>query len=996
MPRLLLVFLLSIPPALLLVAQPKPAKETPTVIVAEGERFTPRDEKGWRVTHQDDSYGSHSYGGMWMTHGGCLGAPTDSAGSVAVQAVTIPAAGKYRVWSKYQAPPYFNYLHRVEVRQGGKVKFSHDYGKKGTPRLWSFSGVSDELWWPWGVDHDTAEAPTTLVDLAAGPAEIVLTTLANPKPGGDRFIDFVLLTTNPADNYVGFKPYAVGTPFANEALAATKLFLRFKHGDRPLQLALNRGGHFQPNYGGASMKVPATGPLAPNTWSDWTDIGPFCRLVHDEGITANFQGGSISVEVSRDAAGKDLVGQFTLHPNEAFVVPIDVTWDRKAVVKPSRVWAEEILAASKGWRTADAGKQARLLRFYGAFAGSEGWVTNLKNRLGYNTELPATLPALRPDNVAQHYGSIPAIEQLSARLKGADRERLHVVSFGDEIGLGQINFKDPANQAKFQAWLRQRGVTAKDLGLPIEKATLTGSGEGRLGWYSNLFNEHERFGDFRKMTATVEQKFGPKVLTGANYSPHHLALCYGPVYQWVDLFKARGMSMIWAEDYIFSVPEVPQMISFMFAQMRCGAKYHNLPIHFYVMPHSPGQLAGFLRRNMLFAAGAGAKHIDSFWVGPEEKFTENYVRWGATDTWQALHESIHDTTAVEDLLVNGKTRPAKVAVITGKANDFHESRLMVEKKDDPFTRQCQNAPAKVNQILCRKEQQMLYLALRHTQHAVDVITEDDIAERNDLAQYGVVYFAGEWVDTRILPKLRAWVEAGGVLVATGGLGHRNEFNEAERGLLDLLGLTSVTTSKNLAVVRTLLELPLTEAIDTLTIDGGQVPAIGMKQVLTAGPNAKVVATWKDGKPAATVRELGKGKAIAIGTLAGLSYYRTALKTIPWARGGRHTVYNPTDFSEPATKLVRLGITGTTLIPDVECSVAGVEAILREKADGKSVLTLVNWTDTPQKNLTLRVRTPAKLTFRSLSGKPIKAGEYRDGVQVLNVDLDEADYLVGSR
>src|SRR4030095_14061332 len=118
--------------------------------------------------HQDESYGSHTYGGMWMTHGGCRLAPADSKGSVAEKKITVTAAGKYRVWSKYQAPPYFNYLHKLEVLQDGKVVFEHVYGKKGTDRLWSFSGVSDELWWPWGVDHDAAEAPKTLADLAAG------------------------------------------------------------------------------------------------------------------------------------------------------------------------------------------------------------------------------------------------------------------------------------------------------------------------------------------------------------------------------------------------------------------------------------------------------------------------------------------------------------------------------------------------------------------------------------------------------------------------------------------------------------------------------------------------------------------------------------------------------------------------------------------------------------------------------------------------------------
>jgi hypothetical protein len=141
----------------------------------------------------------------------------------------MPKAGRYRVWSKYQAPPYFNYLHQIDLVQNGKTVSSSVYGKVRTPRLWSFSAASDELWWPWGVDHDAAEAPRQLVELAAGPAEVRLRTVANVEPAGDHFVDFVLLTTNPADDYQGYKPYAVGTPFAMEALAATRLYMRFRN-----------------------------------------------------------------------------------------------------------------------------------------------------------------------------------------------------------------------------------------------------------------------------------------------------------------------------------------------------------------------------------------------------------------------------------------------------------------------------------------------------------------------------------------------------------------------------------------------------------------------------------------------------------------------------------------------------------------------------------------------------------------------------------------------
>ena len=79
----------------------------PNVIVAEGEKFTPQDEGGWKRLRQDDTWASHSYGAMWVTHGALLGAPATSAGSVATHTVNVPAAGQYRVWSKYQSRPYF-------------------------------------------------------------------------------------------------------------------------------------------------------------------------------------------------------------------------------------------------------------------------------------------------------------------------------------------------------------------------------------------------------------------------------------------------------------------------------------------------------------------------------------------------------------------------------------------------------------------------------------------------------------------------------------------------------------------------------------------------------------------------------------------------------------------------------------------------------------------------------------------------------------------------
>ncbi|MGE3804680.1 MAG: beta-galactosidase trimerization domain-containing protein, partial [Gemmataceae bacterium] len=796
--------------------------------------------------------------------------------------------------------------------------------------------------------------------------------------------------TNLADDYDGFKPYKVGTPFANEAIAATKLYMRFKNtSDKPAQLVVARSGHFQPQYGGATAKYPEQ-PVAPGQWSAWFNIGPFCRLVHDEGLRVSLSGAkTLAVQVARDAAGKDLVGDLTIESGDTLVIPIDITWKKDARVKTSKQLAGELVALSKSWRKANGGKKPQEILWYGAFSGNEDWVNDLKDALGYNTLLPDKYAHAPCDGLHAHTGSPQQIRAFAEKL--ADKKSFRVLSFGDEIGLGRVNFKDPKVQARFRDWLKARKVTQAELGVDPASAVPSFDGAARLVWYSTLFNEDERFASYRQMTELAKELIGPHVLTGANFSPHHLALYYGPVYQWVDLFKQGGMSLFWAEDYIFSVPEVPQIISWQFAQMRCGVKYKQQPIHFYVMPHAPGQEPGYLRRNLLLSVGYGARHINNFWVGPEDRFTENYVAWGYPDNFRALSEAIFDSAEAESLQVGGKVRPARVAVLLSKATDFNEARLLVDKSDDVFGRRCKNAPAKMNQILCRKEQQMLYLALRQAQYAVDLITEDDIVD-GILKDYDVLYFAGEWLDNRTLKNLDAWIQAGGTFYACAGVGHLNQFNEPEAATLELLGLKATKLKKDGAVVRTLLELPLWPTSDTITVDGQKVPAIAMRQELTPS-TAKVLGTWADGTAAVTMRELGKGRAFAVGTLPGNIYMKSGLKPVPFARGGRTNLYNPSGFDTAATKLVRLGLDASKVEPAVTTSQPLVEAVLIDHPKG-TLLTLVNWTDQPIKGLEVSVKLPAApKSVRSVALQKELGAKYAEGKLSFKLDLEEADFIL---
>ncbi len=968
-----------------------PIYAQPEIIVAEGEAFHSKDDKGWKVTHQNDSYGSHTYGGMWMTHGGCLGAPANSVGSVAIQKIQVTKANKYRVWSKYQAPPYFHYLHQIDIFQNGKKVFSHLYGKNGTDRLWSFSGVSDELWWPWGVDHDAAEAPKKMVALQKGPAEIHLRTVANGTPGGNRYVDCIILTTEPKDTYQGFKPYKVGSPFSFEALAATRLYLRFKNAsDQAAQLTVRRTGHFQPQYGGASTKIPEN-PVPAGQWSSWVNIGPFCRLVHDEGLFLSLPGAEkIAVQFSRDAQGKDICGDFTIRNGQAASVPLEITWKQDAVVRPSEQHAREIIAASKKWRRANKGKKPKKILFYGAFRGKEDWIPELKAALGYNTLLPGQYHPVHRDQMHTHANNEQQIRAVAKRYP--DKSKFRIMSFGDEISLGRINYQSPELNQEFRTWLQQQKISRKELGVDPAKATLAKSGNPRLVWYSAKFNEEQRFAAYRAKTEFTKKLMGEAVLTGANFSPHHGVLYYGSLYQWVDLFKHKGMSMYWTEDYIFSVPEVPQIISFQLAQVRCGARYHNIPIHYYAMPHAPGQEPEYLRRNIFAAVGNGAAHIDNFWVAPAENFTENYVSWSYRDTFRTLSEAIYDTAAAEVIQHGGKVRKSRIALITGRATDFNESHLQIDKNQDPFARRCKNAPAKINQNLCRKEQQMLYLALQQYHYPAELITEEDIVEGGALKNYDVVYFAGEWIDTRAVKKLDAWVKQGGILYASAGIGHRNQFGEPNPQMLNLLGLKNAPLRKNLVRTRTLLELPLAQPIDTFSLAKTTIPAMGMRQELSP-TSAKVLGEWQTGGGAVTIHTLGKGKAIAIGTCPGITWMKTGVKPVPFARGGRTNSYNPEDFSPATKELVLLGVNAGPDRNKPHCNVPGVELIVLDSQKG-TLVTAINWTNRRQKDLQIIVpMAKAPKQVRSVCRQKTLPSRFEKGNLHFSLDLEDADYIL---
>src|SRR5262249_40416863 len=143
---------------------------------------------------------------------------------------------------------------------------------------------------------------------------------------------------------------------------------------------------------------------------------------------------------------------------------------------------------------------------------------------------------------------------------------------------------------------------------------------------------------------------------------------------------------------------------YLLTALRCGAKYHDDPIHWYVMPHFPGNTPDDLRRAWYTALGHGAKQLDFFCATPlSVAYTENYVTSEAKETWRTSHDLVHETGQMEHVVFPAKVREAEVGMLISFAQDVWET--------DPAY---------------NHERKCLYLALRQMGFAVDFITEADI------------------------------------------------------------------------------------------------------------------------------------------------------------------------------------------------------------------------------------------------------------------------------
>src|SRR5688572_8864728 len=269
------------------------------------EGFTPKWTAGqWgRDLHQN-----MIFGGSWASR--MAAAVIDGGeGELAVhQDVTVPKAGRYKVWAKYECPPFFNYPFGIKVEKlgagrqvEGAALLDKFYGLRESAKHFSFNDklITGDLYWSWGVDHDAAEGYE--VDLPEGQVRVTLYKAPGPQGGpvGARSVDAILITSRISELS---SPEYPRFPLLDELQQANHVYLRFKNtGSEPIVIAYDHWNHRADHYyhidprlaalvrfydasgtliaddKGAPRSSPTgqwTDPIPPGQTSPWVDIGP--------------------------------------------------------------------------------------------------------------------------------------------------------------------------------------------------------------------------------------------------------------------------------------------------------------------------------------------------------------------------------------------------------------------------------------------------------------------------------------------------------------------------------------------------------------------------------------------------------------------------------------------------------------------------------------------------------------------------------------------------
>ena len=1002
------------------------------------------------------NYMVDSIGASHVSGESLLFARAEDIGARAILDGSVPKAGQYRLLARYEYPSKDLHARiAVVVEQSGRAPARVELGAPGATRGWYFN-LEDGPWHeqPHGVEGLVVEGGT--LDLVAGSARFALEVLPGSEPGANRCLDLLMLTSDLEDTFKtrGTRAYPILDEIG--VAAAGRVFMRITNpadsGESfhvEGKYTVNRVPWTFPGFAidKTGLVRGNTRPqrLEPGEQTPWVDVS--CRDTTHDGHLAltqinNSQNRRVTLMVELASAPEDAALLRAIEYREDVGNRLLVNLPPYPAKAPSSIeTGEETLARIVGALEASpppvgtvpvrtlvyAGlgdeaernltSQTRIYQLYRRLFMLLG--PNAFNRLGAGG-LPVEVQALKEEGrtvgkfqLLGDYRWYPSEENIAKAKRELDAVQgqpyLRGFSYGDEVSLSAWSPKDGRDDG-LRAMLQQKGFQPEDV-MPADDAASVTRRPLDQRWRRIRFVDDEE--DARKtprlyvesrryiVAATLErlaaasaklkEAFGNEIVYGPNFSPH--PFFWPELALFVQAFRRGAINRATHSDYWWQVGELgPQMSGFLLDVFRAGLRDRPGVIQAYAMPHSPGTTDADFRRSVVTSIAHGAKALDYFQVTPEQANTENYIRHDDLSRYKTVRDVTYELGAVDDLIADGKLRPATVGIVLSESTDLWDrvtpgaaEGLKPDDADD-FPSTAYNT-----------ERKCLWTALRHAQVPVDVVVEDDLID-GSAARYRVLYLAADRLSRSAQIGLAAWVRDGGTLISMAGGGFKDEYNEPNPTLLPVYGLRDETLEKVTTFVRPRIELPRLRPLDTIAtrVNGEEivVPALAFKQKLDALPTTEVLARYADGSPAATSNRFARGQAILWGTLLGASYVQSGFPDpLPPPDRGPFT---HTPLSEFRTDLRSL-ITGPALPfarRGAESSEPLVESGLLE-TERAVLVPLACLLDGPkQVDLTVHDVGPATRVW-SVRGGPLPLTQLGNAVKT-SLTLDPTDFVVVER
>ena len=343
---------------------------------------------------------------------------------------------------------------------------------------------------------------------------------------------------------------------------------------------------------------------------------------------------------------------------------------------------------------------------------------------------------------------------------------------------------------------------------------------------------------FRNARTAIRAAFGTNVLVTANvHADHWFKGTPTDIEPWGIYSRLEALDVPQACDYNVGWPQNEE---FMLDMMRCSLRPHDKSVNAYLAAQASYQTRSpaSLKMRAISAIGAGARSLSFYEWGPRRFATEN---WYDTDRdrLQVIGEVNHAVGWVEDILMDGRPRSAKVAILVSHAGDLWDLLDI-------------GATATA-------ERRTLFHLLRSLHRQVDFLNDDSLPSQSELDGYRVIFMSQRCFPASAVKVFREWVQRGGTLIASQSCGQLDELAKPSQQMTQLFGLE-------------LLELLETNrAVKSPAIETRRPIA----NVTAAGATA--IAEFENGRPAVLTTKLGKGTLIYTAFLLGHAYHAGSIR-----------------------------------------------------------------------------------------------------------------------